>query len=228
MNVCVVGHRGYVGQNIVKALKVLSIKNLFLIDSSTNTEEKIKFISNSNIVIHCAGIQRPLNNTIESFAPNFTISKLIVDHLPHNSNLIFISSIHYNSDTPFGYVRNMEEKYIMNNLKNFTIYHLPYTYGPYGKPNYNNVFNTFIINLLNNQEILINEFTKQYPLLLITNFAKSLIKNIHNNLGVIDKFDVSFISLPYFFSALLKVHFGEKIETDFMKDLKEVYKQYKI
>lgn len=227
MRVSLIGHLGYVGQNIKNALLKSNIKDLYLIDRKSSVEEAISYIGNSDVVIHCAAIQRPAINTIESFLPNFNLTKRIVDNLPKSTKLIFLSSIHYKSETPFGVVRRMEEEYIQQNVINYTIYHLPYTYGIHGKPDYNNVFNTYIINVGSNKEIVINDFVRAFPLISMNNFSTDLILNLDNCLNVINSFATENVTLPDFVTYLSRIHRGKHVGTNRLSDLKSVYDWYK-
>lgn len=227
MIVSLIGHLGYVGQNIKDALQNSDIENMYLLDRETTHKDMINYISKSNVFIHCAAIQRPKVNVVESFLPNFELTKKIVDNLPETTKLIFISSIHYRSETPFGIVRRMEEDYIKKNVKSYTIYHLPYTYGAHGKPNYNNVFNTYIINVIKNEEIKINEFSNEFPIISINYFTEMMIINLNESLNVVDNFNTKNTTLPDFVSNLSKIKRGLKLDSNFLKELKSVYEWYR-
>lgn len=227
MTISLIGHLGYVGQNIKHALQNADIEKLYLLDRKTSHEDMISYISKSNVFIHCAAIQRSRVNVVDNFLPNFELTRKIVDNLPESTKLIFISSIHYISETPFGIVRRMEEDYIIKNVKRYTIYHLPYTYGAYGKPNYNNVFNTYIYNVVKNKEIIINEFSKEFPLICINNFIKNMIINLNESLNLVDDFNSNNITLPDFVSNLSKINRGVKLDTIFLKELKNIYDWYR-
>ena len=228
MNITLIGHLGYVGINIKEQLFYYNFDNLFFVDRSTSEEDLINYIEKSDIVVHCAGIQKPFINNLESFEPNFKLTKLIVDFLPTDTKLIFVSSIHYNSNTPFGLTRRREEEYIKSNISHYTIYHLPHTFGAHGKANYNNVFNTFLKNIINNNEIVLKDFQTAYSLISIRMFVTYLINNLNNDLFEVDKFDVFSITLPKFLFTLLKIHFeNEQEDSAFFDELEFVYNQYK-
>jgi len=91
MRVTIIGHQGYIGQNIKNSINNINLEVLYLIDRNTSKENFIKYISDSEVVIHCAGIQRPSINEIESFLPNFNLTKQIVDNLSIETKLIFLS-----------------------------------------------------------------------------------------------------------------------------------------
>lgn len=227
MKISLIGHLGYIGQNFKKILNQNESFELFLIDRETITENLIIYLSKSDIIIHCAAIQRHELNIEESFAPNYDLTKFVVDNMNKQAKLIFISTIQYNSKTPFGNIRKSEEKYITENVINYTIYHLPYTYGPYGRSNHNNVFNTFIINVLNNKEVIVRDFNKDFPLLLIINFVNKVVKEFNLREKIVDDFDVVKITLTNFLFELSKIHKGIEPKSDFSIDLKKVYEWYK-
>lgn len=227
MKVSLIGHLGYVGQNIKDALYNAGIEQINLIDRKSDTKDTLRYITESNVFIHCAAIQRPTINSIESFLPNYELTQHIVNNLPESAKLIFVSSIHYNSETPFGVVRRMEEDYIKENVKCHTIYHLPYTFGAHGKPNYNNVFNTYIINVINGKEILMNDFKRSFPLLSISYFANKMVSNLSKCLNVVDDFDTQDVTLPDFLAHLSRIHRGIDVDSSFLNDLKNVYEWYR-
>jgi UDP-2-acetamido-2,6-beta-L-arabino-hexul-4-ose reductase len=162
--IAIIGHKGYIGQNIKFALNSIDSSKLYLIDRGTSLGEAKFMLSNSDVVIHCAGVQRPSKDCVESFLCNFNLTKFVVDNTGASGKIYFVSSIHYLSDTPFGVVRRMEEDYINRNASNSAIFHLPHTFGPFGKPNYNNVFNTFMYNIANSLPIVINDTKRQFDL----------------------------------------------------------------
>jgi nucleoside-diphosphate-sugar epimerase len=227
MTITLVGHSGYVGQNIKKATNSLVLENLYLIDRKTSNLDFKNYILNSDVVINCAAVQRTLYDDFESFYPNFELTKKIVQNLSENSRLIFVSSIHYKSKSSFGIVRNMEEEYIKNYVKYFTIYHLPYTFGPFGKPNFNNVFNTFINSVSNNHEILLNDYTKIFPLVSINDIAISIVSDIKKNLNIVDDFEVYNTTLPNFIYLLSKIRQGEISSEPIFNKLEDAYNWYK-
>lgn len=227
MIVSLVGHRGYVGQNIKESLSSLDNLTLLLIDRNTSNNEMIDFIKRSDVLIHCAAIQKPDVNEIDSFMPNYILTQKIVDNLPDQTRLIFVSTIHYSSDTPFGKVRRMEEDYIVENLNYYTIYHLPYTFGPYGKPDYNNVFNTYILNIIRNKSITINEFNAQFPLISIRDFAKKLVFNINKSLFFVNFFEVINTTLIDYLHCLSEIRKNKIFKSKYMLELKTVYEWYR-
>ena len=227
MIVSLIGYNGYVGKNIKNVLIFSGIEKINFIGRETNHEDFISYLSNSDVVIHCAAIQRPVIDNIESFLPNFELTKLIVDNLSESAKLIFISSIHYKSNTSFGVVRRMEEEYIINKIQNYTIYHLSYTFGAFGKPNYNNVFNTYIINILNNERIIVNEFTKEFPLMSMNSFVEKLTKNLNICLKVVDLHNEKSMTLPDFIHHVALIKKGVDLESDFYREIKRVYAWYR-
>ncbi len=227
MKISLIGHKGYIGQNIKASLINNSHFDLCFVDRETPKVLFLNYLQSSDNIIHCAAIQRPLLNTISSFMPNFELTKFIVDNMKKSAKLVFISSIHFNSNSPFGIIRRMEEEYISLNSIFFSIYHLPYTFGPHGKENYNNAFNTFIINVSKNNEIKINEFIKDFPILLISDFVAKMISDFNQTHDVIDNFDITNITLPFFIYSLSKIHKGIEPDCKFSRDLKKVYDWYK-
>lgn len=228
MRVTIIGHQGYIGQNIKNALNYKGIDELYLIDRNTSKESFIRYISDSDIVIHCGAIQRPIINEIDSFLPNLILTKQIVDNLSRETKLIFLSSIHYNSNTPFGLVRKMEEDYIVNNIEHYTIYHLPYTYGPYGKPNYNNFFNTIIINVIENKEVCLNDFHSEFPILSINEFMIDFISNLNKSLNIVNDFNTNYTTLPNFLNKILNIKNGVELDEISYEEIKSVYDWYKM
>lgn len=228
MKITIIGHRGYIGQNIKNSINHLGIEKLYLIDRNTLKESFIRYISDSDIVIHCGAIQRPAKNEIDSFLPNLILTKQIVDNLPNKTKLIFLSSIHFNSNTPFGLVRKMEEDYIVKHLELYTIYHLPYTYGPYGKPDYNNFFNTIIINVIKNKEVSLNDFHSEFSILSINEFMIEFISNLDKSLNIVNDFTTHNTTLPNFFNNVININNGVELDAISYEEIKSVYDWYKM
>jgi nucleoside-diphosphate-sugar epimerase len=226
MKVSVIGHSGYIGQNIKFALQSVELEKLYLIGRNSTLEERALMIRDSDVVIHCAALQRTAQNNIQSFYPNFELTKNIVDNLSVESNLIFVSSIHYRSDTPFSHVRRMEENYIIKNSHKHTIYHLPYTFGPFGKPNYNNVFNTFLYNFANALPVTLNSLDSTFEVLSILEFSADVVNKIDENLRFVDNFNTTLLSLPEFVYEVYKVVKQNKVNSKFERDLKHSFSLY--
>jgi len=122
----------------------------------------------------------------------------------------------------------MEEDYIVNNIKQYTIYHLPYTYGPYGKPNYNNFFNTIIINVIENKEVCLNDFQREFAILSINKFMIEFISNIEKSLNIVNDFNTHNTTLPNFYNNILNIKNGVELDSICFKEIKSVYDWYKM
>ena len=97
MNILVTGARGFVGKNLVEALKNirdnkdrtrpnLSINNIYEFDKDTDIELLDTYCSDCDFVFNLAGVNRPQNNS-EFMEGNFGFASTLLDTLKkHNNN----------------------------------------------------------------------------------------------------------------------------------------------
>lgn len=163
MDCLLTGPNGYVSRNIVSLYKNARFSGF---TRNMSIDSLSSLIDTADCIFHTASKQK-LENINDDFESNFDLTKYIVDHC-NDKRLIYFSSIHANSDSDFGKVKKREEEYIQRNCSSYQILQLPHTFGLFGRPNYNSVFNTFIYLISNGLDITVNTTNKIFNLFPIS------------------------------------------------------------
>lgn len=184
MKIAVTGQDGFIGYHLYNTLKftyqsfkVIDFrKNLF-----QNKNDMDKVISESDVIVHLAGVNRAETEK-EILEKNlFLTNELIysIERTKFKGKLIFASSIQYNYDNAYGESKKLSSDIFLNaSLKNnFTFINLiiPNVFGPFSKPNYNSFIATFCSNSVKDIPNVVNE-NKMIPLIYIDNLVNQIIE----------------------------------------------------
>ena len=188
MNILVTGSNGFVGKNLVSALK--NIKNgkdrtrpnlivdeIFEYDIDTDESLLDEYCSKSDFIFNLAGVNRP-QNAEEFMEGNFGFASKLLDTLKKHNNtcpIMISSSIQatcigrYDSD--YGRSKKAGEDLIFayseeTGAKVF-VYRFPNLFGKWCRPNYNSAVATFCYNTANDLPITINDRAIELELLYI-------------------------------------------------------------
>lgn len=182
MKVLVTGAKGFVGKNIVLALKNASFEPLeYDIDSTEN--DLITYINECDFIIHLAGINRPLTNE-EFYNGNTNFTKKLVDLVKGSKRdipIIFSSSTQACLDNDYGKSKKMAEDYLLSSNLPVYVFRLANVFGKWCRPNYNSALATFAYNISHNLPIEIRdrEYVVHYN--YIDDIAKAFIDVIKLN-----------------------------------------------
>lgn len=191
MNILVTGACGFVGKNLICALKNLNY-NIFEYDIDTDPELLNKYTKECDFVYHLAGVNRPKDET-EFMEGNFGFTSILLENLKKNNNkspIVITSSTQAALDNPYGKSKKAGEDLIFNygiseNLRVF-VYRMPNVFGKWCRPNYNSAIATFCHNISNDLEIKINDPNVVMNLLYIDDLVSDLIKNLSEDFNLIN------------------------------------------
>lgn len=183
MKIGITGVNGFIGYHLSNKLKLSEGYELVNFQRSffQNNQDLDKFVDNSDIIIHLAGVNRHQDenfifNTNVKIASNLSESFKRRDF---SGKLIFISSIHEENESIYGKskleARTIFLKYSKKLKFNFTALLVPNVFGPFCKPNYNSFIATFSDIIANTQEtpsIIENNLIK---LIYIDNLVSHII-----------------------------------------------------
>src|SRR5574344_1871180 len=182
--ILVTGSNGFIGKNTCLFLKSKGYQ-VFGYDVDTPKDELYDMVSNSDFIIHLAGINRPL--TKEEFYDgnvNFTIELLNTIKLTNKKiPLFFASSTQAEIPNDYGTSKRMAEDEIFlfsrkyNNNPVF-VYRFPNVFGKWCKPNYNSAVATFCYNIANNLPIQVNDRNKEMTFLYIDDIMNEFVELI--------------------------------------------------
>lgn len=194
--IAIIGSNGFIGKNL--ALYLRSLQNnheIYEINKNTNKKKFVDKINLSDVIINCAGINRP--KIKKDFNKNFKICESIVNNLKFSKKvkIIHISTIRLNDKSLYGNTKKKAEKKLIS-FKNpnliIKIIRCPNVYGKWSKPNYNSAVATFCHNVIRKKKSKLFNVNENIKLLYIDDLCKIIFKEINlinnnKNLIKIDK-----------------------------------------
>ena len=185
MNILVTGSKGFIGSNLIAALKEKKDLNLFYFDRNSSENDLDSFVKNADFVFHLAGVNRP-TKTEDFEEVNVKLTEKILNLLElHDKRIpfIFTSSIQSLSDSSYGRSKKNAELMLIERAKRFDlpliIFRLPNVFGKWSKPNYNSVVATFCHNISRGIPIEISDPNKCVELLYIDNLIDDFVRLIY-------------------------------------------------
>ena len=197
MRILVTGAKGFIGKNLVTALKNImdkkdkvhniEIEEIYEYDIDTEISLLDTYCQKCDFVFHLAGINRPKNQ--EDFMKgNFGFTSVLLDTLKNHGNkspIMLSSSIQATLDNEYGKSKKCGEELLeeygkSNNVKTL-IYRFPNVFGIWCKPNYNSVVATFCYNIANDLPITINNRETVLTLVYVGDIVEELLRALVNN-----------------------------------------------
>ena len=180
-NVLITGSNGFIGKNLIVALKRLGKHNIIEFDIENSFEDLITFCSKADAVIHLAGVNRPeKDEEYEQGNVAFTQDLLrIINNAGSCPVIIYSSSIQAELDNPYGKSKKKAEdilkKWANEQSGTVLIYRLPNVFGKWCRPNYNSAVATFCYNLAHDLDIQINDPGRILELVYIDDVVEEFI-----------------------------------------------------
>ena len=197
MNILVTGAKGFVGRNLVAALKNirdgkdrtrgdLQIGEIYEYDIDSTLAELDEACAHADFVFNLAGVNRPKDNS-EFMAGNFGFASTLLDTLKkHNNNcpVMLSSSIQATLAGRFGnseYGRSKKAgeelffEYSKETDARVLVYRFPNLFGKWCRPNYNSAVATFCNNIANDLPIQVNDPNVDMELLYIDDLVEEMI-----------------------------------------------------
>ena len=197
MNVLITGARGFIGKNLISALKETKKYKITTFIKGNDTISLENKIKKANFIIHLAGVNRTENRKL-FWEVNNDLTKNICDILRENSlktPILFSSSIQVQLNNEYGKTKlsaeNLLKELNESNNNPILIYRLPGIFGKWCKPNYNSVVATFCHNIANNLELKLIDEEKEIRLVYVDDLISNISKNINSNNFGINYIDVN-------------------------------------
>ncbi len=197
MNILVTGAKGFVGKNLVEALKnirdekdkTFSISKdieILEFDIDTPIEKLDEFTKKADFVFHLAGVNRPKDEK-EFMEGNFGFTSTLLESLKKNNNkapVLITSSIQATRDNEYGKSKKAGEDLIFsygeeNGVKTL-VYRLPNVFGKWSRPNYNSAVATFCHNVARDLPIQVNDRAVEMNLVYIDDVVSEFINALDN------------------------------------------------
>ncbi len=197
MRILVTGSGGFVGKNLVEALKNLrdgkdrtrpglNIDEIFEFDLDTPQGLLEEFCRQADFVFNLAGVNRPKDQA-EFMKGNFGFASTLLDTLKKHGNqapVMLASSIQATllgryADSEYGRSKLAGEELFFDfsreNGNPVLVYRFPNLFGKWCRPNYNSVVATFCNNIANDLPIQVNDPTIELELLYIDDLVAEML-----------------------------------------------------
>lgn len=197
MNILVTGAHGFVGKNLVAALRnirdnkdrthpELDIRKIYEYDTDGSPEQLAAYAKSADFVFHLAGVNRP--KTAEEYLPGNTGSlEALLAALQKVGNrcpVMLASSAQASligryAGSEYGKAKlACEERlraYAAETGAEALIYRFPNVFGKWCRPNYNSAVATFCHNIANNLPVTVNDPATELELVYIDDLVAELL-----------------------------------------------------
>lgn len=184
MRILITGANGFLGKNFRQSLVGRRDIKVNIFTRENSVEELFKLVENVDLIFHLAGINRPVDPK-DFLDGNAALTDVLCAAITASGRMIpviFTSSIHADSNNPYGISKRMAEDALFKMQRDFgipvRILRLPNVFGKWCEPNYNSVVATFCHNLARNIPIHIVDSSKQLTLVYIDDVVKYFISVI--------------------------------------------------
>ena len=206
MKILITGARGFVGKNLVEALKNIrdgkdrvhhidGLDNpgeltIYTYDIDSSPEDLDRFCSDADFVFNLAGVNRPKNQE-EFMTGNFGFASTLLENLKKHNNkapVMLSSSIQASLEGRFAgseYGRSklageeLFRQYSRETGAKVLIYRFPNLFGKWCRPNYNSVVATFCHNIACNLPITVNDGSTELELLYIDDLIEEMLRGLN-------------------------------------------------
>lgn len=197
MKILVLGANGFVGKNLVCALRnikdgkdrrfpELVIDEIMTYDIDSPEGTLPKYLADADFIFNFAGVNRP-KDTAEFMSGNCDFLGEVLNLLKDSGNncpIVLSSSIQASlkgrfADSPYGLSKKAGEdlliKFSEDARANVMIYRFPNIFGKWARPNYNSAVATFCNNIANDLPITVNDESTELELLYIDDLVEEML-----------------------------------------------------
>lgn len=195
MKILVTGSKGFVGKNLVLALRNVQEKKdrtrdfivdeIYECDKNTDLNLLDQYCKDADFVFHLAGVNRP-QNSLDFMTGNVDFSSILLDKLKKHKNtspIMLASSIQATllgryAGSEYGKSKLVGEELFFDYSKEtgarVLVYRFPNIFGKWCRPNYNSAVATFCHNMANDIPIQVNDPNIELELLYIDDLISEL------------------------------------------------------
>ena len=185
MHILVTGANGFMGRNLVQALKQSRPQDvLYLIDIRSTQEERDEAAREADFVFHLAGVNRP-QDPAEFMQGNCDYTQTLLESLAKHPPVLVTSSVQAALDNPYGQSKRAGEEavraYAASTGAQAYIYSLPNAFGKWSRPNYNSAVATFCYNVARDLPITVNVPSVMLRLCYIDDIVAEFLRALEGN-----------------------------------------------
>jgi UDP-2-acetamido-2,6-beta-L-arabino-hexul-4-ose reductase len=181
MRVIVTGAKGFIGRNLILALRRRVGIDVQEFDLDSAPESLEKGLASADVVFHLAGVNRP--QRAEDFIQGNVDSTRhiceILRRLNRKPTLVFSSSTQAALDKPYGLSKQQAEDIILTfgteTRTKVAVFRLPGVFGKWCRPNYNSVVATFCHNIAHDLPIKITDSARELELVHIDDVVTAFL-----------------------------------------------------
>lgn len=184
MKILITGAKGFIGKNLIAALKNRGINIIYEYDTDTDPSLLNNFCKEVDFVYHLAGVNRP-EEEVDFHKGNVDFSRELLDLLKEHNNrcpILITSSVQALLDNPYGRSKRMQEEVFIGAGKEGTnpiyIYRLSNVFGKWNRANYNSVIATFCYNITRGLPIQIDQRGKVITFLYIDDVVNDMVNRL--------------------------------------------------
>jgi UDP-2-acetamido-2,6-beta-L-arabino-hexul-4-ose reductase len=181
MKVLVTGAKGFIGKNLIIALKRRANIEVVEYDLDSPADLLEKGLAWADVIYHLAGVNRPEREE-EFDEVNAELTRKICNSLrslQRSPVFILSSSTQAALDNPYGLSKRKAEQAVLEFGKlmdsSIFVYRLPGVFGKWCKPNYNSVVATFCHHIAQDMPVSISDPKKDIELVYIDDVVQSFI-----------------------------------------------------
>jgi UDP-2-acetamido-2,6-beta-L-arabino-hexul-4-ose reductase len=180
--VMVTGADGFVGRNLVVALRQQENIRLIEFDVGSPMEKLETGLHGADIIFHLAGVNRP-EKPEDYLEGNAGFTKKLCGRLQamgRTPQIIFFSSIQADLDNPYGVSKRKAEEALVDfsgrTGARVVIFRMKNIFGKWCRPNYNSVVATFCHNIARNLPITISNPDNQLTLVYVDDVCAAIME----------------------------------------------------
>lgn len=184
MKILVTGSNGFIAKNLIVELRNRGYENLLLCNRDTSMEELEQYIEKCDVLVHLAGVNRPIREE-EYYIENVGFTEKLIKLLENNHkkiSMLFSSTIHTGRHKCYEESKQQGEKilqeYARESGSSLFIFRLPNVFGKWCRPNYNSVVATFCYNVSHGLDIKVNDPDVRMNLVYIDDVVNEFISCI--------------------------------------------------
>jgi UDP-2-acetamido-2,6-beta-L-arabino-hexul-4-ose reductase len=188
MKILITGAEGFIGKNLIIALRSRGYSDLLTFDADSPVDLLDRYCGECGFVYHLAGTNRPRQQD-EYMQADFSFTDTLLRQLNKHKNrcpVMFASSTHAALPSLYGRSKKAVEElldlYAHETGAKVFVYRFPHVFGKWAKPNHNSVIATFCYNAAHDLPIVIHDENTSMHLAYIDDVTESLCDLLENKM----------------------------------------------